>query len=269
MNAVTRSDHGMKHPILFLLLSSLFLVHTSAQERQWFRVSTYHLSSETAEALFDKTFAEAVAPAFKRQGVEPVGVFAPVNLEKDKDKAVPRQRYVITPLSSPDQLASISAKMGEDAEFMEKASAYLGVGKEAPIYSRVESSLLYAFEGMPRLVVPKKETDNTRLFELRVYESHSELKGKMKVQMFNQGEIEIFNAVGLNCVFFGEAFIGKNLPNLTYMAVYNDEAHREDVWKKFLDHPKWDEMKKMEVYKDTVSKIISQHMKPLPYSMIQ
>ncbi|MGY8689700.1 MAG: NIPSNAP family protein, partial [Verrucomicrobiales bacterium] len=50
---------------------------------------------------------------------------------------------------------------------------------------------------------------------------------------------------------------------------YNDEAHRGEVWKKFSAHPKWKEMSKMELYKDTVSKIIAQHMKPLPYSVIQ
>jgi hypothetical protein len=176
---------------------------------------------------------------------------------------------VITPLSSPDQLVSISEKMGQDAEFMKKAAAYLGVGKDAAVFSRVESSLLYAFEGMPRLVVPKKETDSARLFELRVYESHSEMKGKLKVQMFNEGEMGIFKEAGVQSVFFGEAVIGKNLPNLTYMTVYNDEAHRGEVWKKFSAHPKWKEMSKMELYKDTVSKIIAQHMKPLPYSVIQ
>lgn len=259
----------MKPSILFVFLSSLLMFHASAQERQWFRVSLYHLNSEDAEALFDKTFAEAVLPALERQGIAPVGVFAPVHLEKDKEKPLSRQRCVITPLSSPDQLVSISEKMGQDAEFMEKAAAYLGVGKDAAVFSRVESSLLYAFEGMPRLVVPKKETDSARLFELRVYESHSEMKGKLKVQMFNEGEMGIFKEAGVQSVFFGEAVIGKNLPNLTYMTVYNDEAHRGEVWKKFSAHPKWKEMSKMELYKDTVSKIIAQHMKPLPYSVIQ
>ena len=245
------------------------MAHSSAQERQWFTLSIYHLNSEASAALFDKTFAEAVLPAFKRQGIGPIGVFAPVNLEKDKDKPLPRQRYVITPLASADQLVSISEKLGQDADFMDKASAYLGVGKDEAVYSRVESSLLYAFEGMPRLVVPKKEAEGTRLFELRIYESHSEFQGKLKVQMFNQGEIEIFKDCGMDAVFFGEAVIGKNLPNLTYMLVYDDEALRGEVWEKFGAHPKWNVMKNLEQYKETVSDIIAQHMRPLPYSVIQ
>ena len=251
------------------IITGLFILSSAAQERQWFQVSIYHLNSEAAETLFDKTAAEAVVPALKRQGIEQVGIFRPVNLEKDKDKDLPRQRYVIYALSSADQLASIPEKLGQDGDFVAKAAGYLGAGKDETIFSRVESSLLYAFEGKPRLEVPKMKGKATRLFELRVYESYSELKGKLKVEMFNRGEIDIFNAVGLDCLFFGEAVIGKNLPQLTYLAVYNDEAHRKEVWQKFLAHPKWEEMKAMDRYQDTVSKVISQHLRPLPYSPIQ
>ena len=54
-----------------------------------------------------------------------------------------------------------------------------------------------------------------------------------------------------------------------YLSVYNDEEHRGKVWSAFLKHPKWDALKKNERYKDTVSKIISQHMHALSYSPIQ
>ena len=246
-------------------------MNANAQERQWFQISLYHLNTEASEALFDKTFAEAVLPGLEKQGIGPVGVFKPVLLESEKGKKEEpgRQRYVIYPLDSPEQLVSMSEKLGADSDVIQKAADYLRVGKDEAVFSRVESSLLYAFKGMPKLIVPEKKGEGARLFEMRVYESFSELKGKRKVQMFNDGEMAIFDAVGLEAVFYGEAVVGKNLPQLTYMAVYNDEAHRGEVWKKFLEHPKWMEMKGLEQYQDTVSKIIAQHMVALPYSVIQ
>lgn len=255
------------YTLLFFVACSLF---AQAQERQWYQVQLYHLNSEAAEALFDKAFAEALLPSLKKQGIGPIGVFKPSNLSTEKKKDAPgRQRYVILPLSSPEQLVSMPEQLQTDSDFREKAADYIQVGKDEAIFSRVESSLLYAFEGMPQLAIPTKEGDAARIFELRIYESYSEMKGKLKVQMFNQGEIDIFKAVGLDAVFFGEAVVGKNLPNLTYMLVYNDEEHRAAVWKKFLSDPAWEKLKVMEIYKDTVSKIISEHMVALPYSAIQ
>jgi len=239
-----------------------------AQDRQWFHVLTYHLNSEQAEALFDKTFAEAILPGLKKQGVGPVGVFKPIKFAKKQDEPN-RQRCVVYPLSSPDQIMSLSEKLGSDSAFLQSAADYLGVEKDAAVFSRVESSLLYAFEGMPQLAVPGKADDKPRVFELRIYESFSEMKGKLKVQMFNKGEIDIFKAVGLEAVFYGEAVVGKNLPQLTYMLVYNDEAHHKEVWKKFLTSPDWEKLKKLEQYKDTVSKIENTFMAALPYSGIQ
>lgn len=243
----------------------------AAADREWFQVRIYHLKSEAAESLFDKTMEEAVVPGFKKLGITQVGIFKPVAVAKDREanREMPRQRVMILALESPDVLASMPERLASDDAFVQAAGPYLSVSKENAIYDRVESSLLYAFEGMPKLVIPEKETEGPRLFELRVYESYSEMKGKRKVEMFNNGEIEIFNEVGLQCLFFGEAVVGKNLPQLTYLSVYNDEEHRGKVWSAFLKHPKWDALKKNERYKDTVSKIISQHMQALPYSPIQ
>jgi hypothetical protein len=258
---------------LWILVACLLFPSTdallAAEERQWFQVRIYHLESEAAEALFDRTFAEAVVPALQRQGVKHLGVFKPVSLEKDQGKALPRQRYVISALDAPDQLVGISEGLRGDQGFLEKAGEYLTVAKKDAVYSRMEASLLYAFEGMPTWEVPEKQGEAPRLFELRVYESYSELKGKRKVEMFNQGEIDVFRKVGLNCLFFGEAVVAKNLPQLTYLAVYNDEAHRKEVWDKFLKHPDWEALKGQERYRDTVSKIISQHLQALEYSPIQ
>ena len=139
-----------------------------------------------------------------------------------------------------------------------------------PNYSRIDSSLLRAFEGMPELKLPAKPKDKAgRHFEIRTYESHSIVKGMLKVEMFNKGEIELFAKVGLNAVFYGEAKVAKNLPQLTYMLVYDSEEARKKAWKAFLDSPEWNEMKANERYKDTVSKIHSRFVVATDYSQIK
>jgi hypothetical protein len=103
----------------------------------------------------------------------------------------------------------------------------------------LESSLFVGFEGMPAIEVPPADMPKSRLFELRTYQSHSAQANRKKIEMFNQGEIEIFRKTGLRPVFFGEAIAGAQLPNLTYLLVFDDMAAREKHWGEFIAHPDW------------------------------
>ena len=86
------------------------------------------------------------------------------------------------------------------------------------------------------------EMPKSRLFELRIYESHSARANRKKIEMFNSGEIDIFRKTGLRPVFFGEAIAGARLPNLTYLLVFDDMAARERHWAEFVAHPDWKEL---------------------------
>ncbi len=244
-----------------------FCQEAQAEERQWIELRVYHLRSEAKAELFDRTMRDALLPALKRQGIGPVGVFQAS--DPGEEGAAEIQRYVVIPYPSSEALANLSDKLASDTTLRSAAADYLAAQKSDPVYTRIESSLLKAFAGMPQLEVKGKPGEAPRLFELRIYESHSELKGALKVDMFNQGEIDIFREVGLNAVFFGEAVVGKNLPNLTYMLVHQDEESMRQAWQGFLRHPDWERMKAMPRYKDTVSKIIKRMLVPLEYSQIR
>ena len=96
------------------------------------------------------------------------------------------------------------------------------------------TSLLAAFAGMPKLDVPPAALEHRpRIFELRVYESHSKKANLTKIKMFNEGEIAIFRRTGLRPVFFGETLIGSRLPNLTYMLTFDNVEQREKNWSAF------------------------------------
>lgn len=260
----------MKYPWRSLTMTCLLVLLTAAplaaqEERQWYHLSIYQLTSEERAAAFDKAF-KAVLPVVEGTGVGPVGVFVPTETKPDDPGIL---RYVLMPLSLPSDLIELYGKVAA-SDALAEARDYLDPPKESPSIQRVEASLFYAFEGMPRLEIPGKPAEGQkRLFELRVYESFSEAKGKLKVEMFNRGELDIFKEVGLDGVFFGEAIAGPNLPNLTYMLVYDDEAHKDKVWNAFREAESWKQLRENPRYKDTVSNIISRFLRPTDYSQIQ
>ena len=70
-----------------------------------------------------------------------------------------------------------------------RGAAVIDPSLEEPAYVRQESSLLEAFSGMPQVEAPPAELmeNDARIYELRIYESHSLVAGKKKVEMFNEG----------------------------------------------------------------------------------
>jgi hypothetical protein len=87
--------------------------------------------------------------------------------------------------------------------------------------------------------------------------------------MFNDGgELDIFLDCDIQPVFMGQALVGSQAPNLTYMTVYDDATTRDESWKRFLEHPKWAKLKEVKRYLGTVSKIDKSDWVPKPYSQL-
>ncbi len=122
---------------------------------------------------------------------------------------------------------------------------------------------------MPKIELPSySRNKEPRIFEIRTYESYSEAKAQKKVDMFNDGEIDIMREVNMGPVFYGQALIGADLPHLTYMlSAENREAHKQH-WDAFIKHPNWKKMSSDPQYADTVSKISNHFLAPTPYSQI-
>jgi hypothetical protein len=91
-----------------------------------------------------------------------------------------------------------------------------------------------------------------RIFQLRAYESPSAHAGKKKMEMFHQGELEIFHRVGLDPVFFAETLVGTGLPSLTYMLAFCDMDALDRAWKLFRTDPAWNELSNRPEYSNEV-----------------
>ena len=208
---------------------------------------------------------DAVLPVMKNQGIEHVGVFTVLDSKELDENA----RVSVAAYDSMEQMTDLRGAYADDPDFWPNAKDYLVQEPGSPAYDRVESMLLHAFTGMPQLKVPGSADGKQRRFELRTYKSENEVQGLLKVKMFNDGEIELFEKVNLPAVFYGEALVASNLPQLTYMLVHDDEESQGKAWKAFLAHPDWDALKNDEQYSSIKLKITKHMLTATDYSPIQ
>jgi hypothetical protein len=233
------------------------------QTQEYYHLRVYRQKKGADTKLLDSFLETAAIPALNRLGLKPVGVFAEREPKEGPDV------FLLVPFPTLEAFSTTLPRLMGDQEFLQNGADYLQTAKENPAFERIDSWLLLAFEGMPRLELPAYSKDKKpRLFELRTYESYSEAKGQKKVEMFNSGEIDVMREVGLAPVFYGQALVGKDMPHLTYMlSAENQDAHKAH-WATFGKHPVWNKMKNDPQYADTVSKISNWFLVPKSYSQI-
>ena len=233
---------------------------TSKSAGEFFEVRTYALKPDK-QSVLDQYFKTALIPALNRFGIKQVGAFY-----ETPAPAIP-VAHLLIPYQNLAQMAAVTTHLPNDAEYLKAAADYLAIPATDPVYDRIESSLLSAFETMPRLEAPAKRGS---LLNLRIYESHNEAASKKKIEMFNKGEIAIFRRVGLTPVLFGEAILGTRIPNLTYLLAFDDETARKEAWDRFRADPEWIKLKSMPEYEDKkiVSKITNKLLAPTEFSQI-
>jgi hypothetical protein len=197
--------------------------------RQLLELRAYTVESEAQRDLLLGYLGDAFIPAANRAGIEPIGVFV-------EAEALSPVR-VLLPHASAESVATLTATLLADAEFLAAGATVLDAGKDALAYARMESCLLLAFEGMPQ--VERPATGDGRLFQLRIYESPTVKCGQKKIEMFNTAEIAIFHKTGLTPVFFGESLVGSKMPNLTYMLGFESADEQQAAWNRFRDDPDW------------------------------
>jgi hypothetical protein len=197
-------------------------------------------------------------------GIKPVGVFNVVSGSNALNL------YVLIPYPNLETFLAAPTKLAADAEYQKAAADYLGASIDNPAYTRYESSLLYAFKNVPHIRIPAETAGNKpRIFELRIYESHSETAALKKIEMFNEGgEIALFDHIGLRPVFFGQTLIGRRQPNLVYMTVHQDMAARERVWEDFRNSAGWKKLSGEPAFANTVSTTTVMFLRPSAYSQI-
>jgi hypothetical protein len=233
----------------------------ATKPREFYQLRRYQMQNGPQTRLMESYFTDALIPALTRLGLGPIGAF---RLEIGPETPV---FYLLIPSASVETLATVDFRLAEDAAFLKAAEAFWSAPATAPAFARVESSLLSAFEGWPKVTPPAK---GKHIYQLRTYESPSDADHVRKVEMFNHGEFDIFLNAGFKPVFFGDSLIGPRLPQLTYMLSAPDMNQLNAFWDVFRNDPAWKKLSGSQryAYEDIVSNITNLILSPLGCSQI-
>jgi hypothetical protein len=241
--------------------------------REYYDLRAYRLKPGPATPQLDAYFEKALLPALEQRGIKSVGVFTELEVNKTRQTGVPKPEtpiWLLIPHATLESFVTVSAEINTDPVLQKTGAEYLQAPKAAPAFDRIDSWLLLAFKGHPAMTLPEfsKMRVPTRVFEMRDYESHSELKALAKMAMFDEGEAQIMRDLGMSPVFFGQALAGPNLPHLRYITSGPDLAAHLNAWSKFGTDPRWVKMRDLPQYADATSKNTARFLTPRPYSTI-
>ncbi len=229
--------------------------------REFYELRRYTLQTGPQVAMTEHYISEALIPALTRKGSSPAGAF-----RLDIGPETPTF-YVLIPIEGAESAGTLELELNRDESYVKAAEPFWSAPASSPAFLRIDSSLLVAFEGWPRITPPAK---GKRIFQLRTYESPSHRNHLLKVQMFHSGEFEIFRNAGFHPVFFGDTLIGNRMPSLTYMLSFADSAELDAKWDVFRNDPAW---KKLSAdprfaFEAIVSNITNLVLSPLAASQI-
>ncbi len=233
--------------------------------RDFYQIRKYKLESGPQPKLTQQYFSEALIPALKKLGMGPVGAFS-----ADFGPETPTY-YLLIPGSSAEKLVEIDLHIAEDADFQKAAAPFWDAPASAPAFQRVDSELMVAFEGWPKMTLPSFTAAKAkRIFQLRTYESPSYKDHVNKVAMFHAGEFGIFKAAGFESVFYADVLIGQRTPCLTYMLSMPSLEELNAKWAAFGGNADWKKLSSdpKYSYEPTVSNITNLVLSPLGMSEI-
>ena len=230
-----------------------------APQKELYEWREYEFNFNSPRSEVEKYFKNALIPAFNKYGIKTIGVFT------EMGKSDPAKVYMLIPYANMDDFKSLNEKVKIDEDYKKAAESFYNLPADKVPYNRVSSSLMLAFDGLPKLIVPKNEP---RIFEVRSYEGYSDDAVRRKILMFNKDEFDIFYKTGLNPVFFGEVIAGGNMPRLTYMITFKNMEEHDKNWAKFSADEVWKKISKAPEYSNTVSKIYKTFLEPTAYSQL-
>lgn len=261
----------MRIKVVFYLfiLTSVFVPTANAQTQntEYYQLKIYHVKDQNQKDLLDEYLESAFIPALHRAGIKNIGVFYPAAVEKDEGASGDSLIYVLIPFKSLSQFAALDENLAKDKKYLQAGKNYLQATFDNPPYTRFESVLMQAFEGMPEIKTYESSNSKT-IYELRSYEAATEMLHRNKVKMFEDGEIEIFDKLGFNAIFYARVISGSKMPNLMYMTSFENMESRDAHWKSFGNDPGWKKLLSDPQYNNNFLKADVYLLHAKPYSDI-
>jgi hypothetical protein len=250
------------YPALFAIVFGCFAANAQnppADTPQIYEWRIHTLAPGTDAALLDDFFRDRLIPAYGRHGVS-VGAFSPAEAYPEFPAGA---RYLFMVWPDLETFRRVSRAVRDELVGDPGSAAYFDASAPNPVYTSLETYLCEAIDGAPRMRPPGAERG---LFEFRIYRSPNMEANERKIKMFEQGEIAVFDATGVNGVYYARTLAGTRMPSLTYLTWYENAETRREAWARFGAHPEWQRMREMPEYANTATDNLVRLLDPLPYS---
>jgi hypothetical protein len=149
---------------------------------------------------------------------------------------------VIDAFASVEQAWSLRAKLRADKAFQDGTDGWQA-GPERPFES-LTTELLEASDFAPEFAPVSPPPKSPRVYEMRVYQTHTQKELRGLVERFAEAEVKILTRAGSQPVMFGSTVFGNDRPNLTWMLAFDDMGAREKFSAAFGADPEWAALRK-------------------------
>ena len=224
----------------------------AASPREYYTLVVYENDDVERGKKTRELIDTKIAPIVRSfDGVSKVGVFTEAS-EQPKNAEPTGNVYLLAACSDVRTATMLTDKLAASDEAQ---AAFRSV--DWPLTDKAKVTYMIAFAGIPQIELPKQTAaGEDRVFEMRTYYSGDSDLARLKMEMFDEGEIDLMRDVNLQPVFYGSALVSADEdPHLVYLLSAGSVEEHKTNWQGFLDSPVWNEMKGNPRYKGTVSKI--------------
>ncbi len=249
----------LKVSFAFLILLSFL---TTAVKAEFFQIIVYHFDTDKQVIQTENYLKDAYLPAMHYQKIDRIGVFKPIDFAQDK------RLFVVIPYKSFSHFTKTNQLVSQNKDYLKNGENYIQAAYNEAPYSRKESIFLNSLSTASILKKPNlKSAIEDKVYELRSYESATELLHQKKLKMLNEGgEIEIFSRLQFNPIFYGSVIAGSKTPNLMYITSFENMDDRKAHWAAFSADDAWKKLSALPEYKNTVSKNETTFLRSTAYS---
>ena len=220
--------------------------------RDYYLIQIYHCSTAKQIENIDLYLKNTFLPYLHKNGIEKVGVFAPLTNDTASDKRL----YVWVPFKNIQKLDELDQNIEALDPMGSEAIIHLEPTDNSLPYTRIEKIISKAFKFQPQYARKSTLTkSSSRVYEYRSYESPTENLHLRKVHMFNEGgEVTLFAQLNFNAIFYSKVIAGSSMPNLIYMTSFNSMEDRNAHWDRFDEAPLWKKISTAPEYLNSVNR---------------
>ena len=147
---------------------------------------------------------------------------------------------VLAGYRSVDEAWAVRASLAANRELEAATDAW--ESDQEPPFENIDVTLLENGDYVPPLTALDPPPKAPRVFEMRIYHAPTWKHMRGLQWRFSEGEMTILAKCGASPILFATTVVGRDLPNLTWITAFEDEAARDKAWAAFGADPAWQKL---------------------------